>query len=56
MTKDDLLKVLRKDATAYAWPIQDLTRWPERCNVFTSEEEVDGPAFLLISGHAIVLD
>lgn len=51
MTNNDLLNVLRKDAITHAWPIQDLTRWPERCKVFTSEEEADGPAFLLISGH-----
>src|ERR1700759_277502 len=51
MTNDDLLTYLLKDATNNAWAIQDLTRWPERCKVFTSVEEVDEPAFLLISGH-----
>jgi len=51
-TVESLLKALRDDSARNAWPIQDLSRWPDRCRLHLSGDPAsDQTAFLLVSGH-----
>jgi ribosomal protein S18 acetylase RimI-like enzyme len=55
MESSALLNLLKQNVNQNAWPICDVTQWPERSRVFTHEAGGKA-AYLIVSGHPACRD